>query len=56
MPKKKIDTTTSLVDAPEKFDKLVKLAYDDQCMGANSAYPLMSKIKKIYINAFNGVV
>ena len=40
----------------EKLDELVELAYDDQCTGANPAYPLMSEIKQIYIDAFNGVV
>ena len=40
----------------EHLDELVELAFDDQCTGANPAYPLMSDIKKIYIDAFNGVV
>lgn len=38
------------------LDELVELAYDDQCTGANPVYPLMSEIKQIYIDAFNGVV
>lgn len=40
----------------EHLDELVELAFDDQCTGANPAYPLMSDIKKIYIDAFNGVI
>lgn len=39
-----------------KLDEMVELAFDDQCTGANPAYPLMSDIKEIYIDAFNGVV
>ena len=35
---------------------MVELAFDDQCTGANPAYPLMSDIREIYIDAFNGVV
>ena len=40
----------------EHLDELVELAFDDQCTGANPAYPLMSDIKQIYTDAFNGVV
>ena len=40
----------------EHLDELVELAFDDQCTGANPVYPLMSEIKQIYIDAFNGVV
>ena len=40
----------------DNLDELVELAYDDQCTGANPVYPLMSDIRKIYIDAFNGVV
>ena len=39
-----------------KLDEMVELAFDDQCTGANPAYPLMSDIKEIYIDAFNGKV
>ncbi len=38
----------------ENLDKLVRLAYDDQCTGANPVYPLMSDIKQIYLDAFEG--
>ena len=40
----------------DNLDELVELAYDDQCTGANPVYPLLSDIKKIYIDAYNGVV
>ena len=40
----------------ESLDELVELAFDDQCTGANPAYPLMEEIKQIYIDAYNGVV
>ena len=39
-----------------KLDEIVELAFDDQCTGANPAYPLMEEIKQIYIDAYNGVV
>jgi acetaldehyde dehydrogenase/alcohol dehydrogenase len=60
---KKVDLPNSIKDfgVDEKtfmdnLDELVELAFDDQCTGANPAYPLMEDIKKIYIDAFNGVV
>ena len=40
----------------DKLDELVELAFDDQCTGANPAYPLMEDIKQIYIDAYDGVV
>ena len=40
----------------DNLDKLVELAYDDQCTGANPAYPLMEEIKQIYIDAYYGNV
>ena len=40
----------------KNLDELVELAFDDQCTGANPAYPLMSEIKQLYIDAFHGVV
>ena len=38
----------------DNLDELVRLAYDDQCTGANPVYPLMSEIKQIYLDAFEG--
>ncbi|MDY6407110.1 MAG: bifunctional acetaldehyde-CoA/alcohol dehydrogenase [Pseudomonadota bacterium] len=36
------------------LDQLSRLAYDDQCTGANPVYPLISDIKQIYLDAFEG--
>lgn len=59
--KKEINLPLSIKDAgvskkefEAKLDTLVELAFDDQCTGANPAYPLMSEIKDIYIKAYNG--
>ena len=65
---KAIDELKAKVDMPktikaagvteEKFyanlDEMCEQAFDDQCTGANPRYPLMSEIKEMYINAFNG--
>lgn len=40
----------------KNLDELVRLAFDDQCTGANPVYPLMEDIKQIYINAYKGKV
>ena len=40
----------------DNLDELVELAYDDQCTGANPAYPLMEEIKQLYIDAYYGNV
>ena len=39
-----------------KLDEMVELAFDDQCTGANPVYPIMSDMRQIYIDAFEGVV
>ena len=38
----------------DNLDSLVRLAFDDQCTGANPVYPLMSDIKQIYLDAYEG--
>ena len=38
------------------LDEMVELAFDDQCTGANPVYPLMEDIKKMYLDAYNGIV
>jgi len=38
------------------LDVLVERAFDDQCTGANPRYPLMSEIREIFLNAYNGIV
>ena len=37
-----------------RLDDMVEQAFDDQCTGANPRYPLMSEIKQMYLNAYNG--
>ena len=43
-------------DFEAKLEEMVELAFDDQCTGANPAYPLMEDIKEIYKDAFEGKV
>ncbi|ERI90045.1 aldehyde-alcohol dehydrogenase [Clostridiales bacterium oral taxon 876 str. F0540] len=38
------------------LDDMSEQAFDDQCTGANPRYPLISEIKQMYINAFEGTV
>ena len=40
----------------ENLDVLVERAFDDQCTGANPRYPLMSEIKQIFLDAYEGIV
>ncbi|QGU94683.1 bifunctional acetaldehyde-CoA/alcohol dehydrogenase [Clostridium bovifaecis] len=63
-----IDELKSKVDMPktieaagvtkERFyatlEDMAEQAFDDQCTGANPRYPLISEIKEMYINAFEG--
>jgi acetaldehyde dehydrogenase (EC 1.2.1.10)/alcohol dehydrogenase AdhE (EC 1.1.1.1) len=37
------------------LDEMAEQAFDDQCTGANPRYPLISELKQMYINAFEGV-
>jgi acetaldehyde dehydrogenase/alcohol dehydrogenase len=43
-------------DFLQKLDEMAEQAFDDQCTGANSRYPLIEEIKKMYLNAFHGAV
>ena len=36
------------------LDKMSRDAFDDQCTGANPRYPLVSEIRKLYLNAYYG--
>ena len=36
----------------DNLDNLSELAFDDQCTGANPAYPLISEIKQMYLDAY----
>ena len=38
----------------ESLDSMVENAFDDQCTGANPRYPLMSEIRKMYLDAYYG--
>lgn len=38
------------------LDTMSENAFDDQCTGANPRYPLISEIKQMYINVFEGKV
>ncbi|MBO6087224.1 bifunctional acetaldehyde-CoA/alcohol dehydrogenase [bacterium] len=40
----------------KNLDVLVERAFDDQCTGANPRYPLMSEIKQIFLDAYEGIV
>jgi acetaldehyde dehydrogenase / alcohol dehydrogenase len=60
--KDKVGMPKSIADAgvlKESFyatiDEMVEQAFDDQCTGANPRYPLMSEIKQMYINAYEGL-
>lgn len=37
-----------------RLDEMCEQAFDDQCTGANPRYPLISEIKKMYLNAYYG--
>lgn len=41
-------------DFNDKLDELVVLAFDDQCTGANPAYPLMDEISEVFKKAYSG--
>ncbi|WP_224996731.1 bifunctional acetaldehyde-CoA/alcohol dehydrogenase [Cesiribacter sp. SM1] len=36
------------------LDEMAEQAFDDQCTGSNPRYPLISELKQLYINAFEG--
>ncbi|RRD94909.1 bifunctional acetaldehyde-CoA/alcohol dehydrogenase [Clostridiales bacterium COT073_COT-073] len=38
----------------DSLDEMSEQAFDDQCTGANPRYPLISEIKQMYINAYEG--
>ncbi len=40
----------------DNVDRLSELAFDDQCTGANPAYPLISEIKQMYLDAYYGKI
>lgn len=48
------DYVADEADFMARLDEMVEQAFDDQCTGANPRYPLMSEIKKMYLNAYYG--
>ncbi len=41
-------------DFLDRLDAMVEQAFDDQCTGANPRYPLMSEIRRMYLDAYYG--
>ncbi|MDV4152345.1 bifunctional acetaldehyde-CoA/alcohol dehydrogenase [Clostridium sp. AL.422] len=54
MPKTIKEAGVSETKFYENLDEMVEQAFDDQCTGANPRYPLMSELRDMYINAFEG--
>ncbi|MCM8711457.1 bifunctional acetaldehyde-CoA/alcohol dehydrogenase [Clostridium sp. SYSU_GA19001] len=54
MPKTIKDAGVSERNFYASLDEMAEQAFDDQCTGANPRYPLISEIKQMYINAFEG--
>lgn len=54
MPKSIKDAGVSEDKFYATLDEMVEQAFDDQCTGANPRYPLMSELKQLYINAYDG--
>ena len=48
------DYVADEADFLARLDDMVEQAFDDQCTGANPRYPLMSEMKKMYLNAYYG--
>ena len=38
----------------DRLDEMTEQAFDDQCTGANPRYPLLSEIRRMYLNAYYG--
>ncbi len=48
------DYGISKVDFLATLDEMSKMAFDDQCTGANPRYPLIAEIKEMYLKAYYG--
>ena len=48
------ETIADRKDFMDRLDAMTEQAFDDQCTGANPRYPLMSEIRQMYLNAYNG--
>nr|WP_319777136.1 bifunctional acetaldehyde-CoA/alcohol dehydrogenase [uncultured Sphaerochaeta sp.] len=55
LPKSIKDTGVEEKAFMDRLDALSEEAFDDQCTGANPRYPLISEIRQIYLNAYNGL-
>ncbi len=55
LPKSIKDTGVDEKAFMDRLDSLSEEAFDDQCTGANPRYPLISEIRQIYLNAYNGL-
>ncbi|MGL5822014.1 MAG: bifunctional acetaldehyde-CoA/alcohol dehydrogenase [Sarcina sp.] len=56
IPKSIADCGISKEDFYATLDEMSEEAFDDQCTGANPRYPLISEIKQMYINVYEGKV
>ncbi|MGL4742404.1 MAG: bifunctional acetaldehyde-CoA/alcohol dehydrogenase [Sarcina sp.] len=56
IPKSIAECGISKEDFYATLDKMSEEAFDDQCTGANPRYPLISEIKQMYINVYEGKV
>ena len=54
IPKTIKELGVASTDFYSTLDEMVEQAFDDQCTGANPRYPLMSEMKEIYINTYEG--
>lgn len=54
IPKNIKDAGVSSKKFYESLDTMSENAFDDQCTGANPRFPLISELKQLYINAFEG--
>jgi acetaldehyde dehydrogenase/alcohol dehydrogenase len=54
IPKTIHEAGVSQVKFYATLDEMSEQAFDDQCTGANPRYPLISELKQMYINAFEG--
>ena len=54
MPKTIKDAGVSEVKFFETLDEMVEQAFDDQCTGANTRYPLMKEFKEMYNTSYHG--
>lgn len=54
LPKTIAEAGVSNLSFYSTLDEMSEMAFDDQCTGANPRYPLISEIKQMFINAYEG--